>query len=168
MTLRADRCETEAGVVVDPYYVQEPEDWVQVVAFDTRDRVLVNRQYRHGAGLVSTELPSGVVDRGETAAQAASRELLEETGCTAQTWQPLPVLSPNPARYSNRLHTFVAAGTQRVQEQRLDETEVIEFEFLTIPEVLTLIDAGSFPQALHVAGLFLALRSRGLTPSSNP
>jgi 8-oxo-dGTP pyrophosphatase MutT (NUDIX family) len=168
MTLRADRCETGAGVVIDPYYVQEPEDWVQVVAFDSQDRVLLIRQYRHGAGLVSTELPCGVVERGETAARAAARELLEETGCTAEALQPLPVMSPNPARYSNRIHAFIATGTRRVQQQRLDETEEIEFEFLTIPEVLALIDAGSFPQALHVASFFLALRSRGFIPTSIP
>jgi 8-oxo-dGTP pyrophosphatase MutT (NUDIX family) len=165
MTLRADRCETGAGVVVDPYYVQEPEDWVQVVAFDSQDRVLLIRQYRHGAGLVSTELPCGAVERGETPARAAARELLEETGCIAETLQPLPVLSPNPARYSNRIHGFIATGTQRAQQQQLDETEEIEFEFLTIPAVLALIDAGSFPQALHVAGFFLALRRRGFIPT---
>jgi 8-oxo-dGDP phosphatase len=85
MTLRADRCETGAGVVLDPYYVQEPEDWVQVVAFDSQDRVLLIRRYRHGAGLISTELPCGVVERGETPALAAARELLEETGCAAET-----------------------------------------------------------------------------------
>ena len=162
MTLRADRCETGAGIVLDPYYVQEPEDWIQVVAFDSQNRVLLTRQYRHGAAVVSTELPCGVVERGETADQAATRELLEETGCTAETLQPLPVLSPNPARYSNRLHTFVATGVRRVQQQRLDETEEIEFEFVTIAEVLALIDSGSFPQSMHVAGFFLALRKRGL------
>ncbi len=31
MTLRADRCETPDGVVVEPYYVQEPCDWVHIV-----------------------------------------------------------------------------------------------------------------------------------------
>ena len=160
MTLRADRCETAVDVVLDPYYVQESEDWVQVVAFDLCGKILLTRQYRHGAGLVCMELPCGVIERGETAAQAATRELLEETGCTLVTLQPLPVLSPNPARYSNRIHAFIASGTQRIQEQRLDKAEEIEFEFLTVNEVLSLIDAGSFPQALHVASIFLALRRR--------
>jgi ADP-ribose pyrophosphatase len=162
MTLRADRCETGTGVLVEPYYVQEPEDWVQIVAFDVQDRILITRQYRQGAGLICTELPSGTVERGETAAQAAMRELLEETGCTAETLEPLPVLSPNPARYSNRIHAFIGAGAQQVQEQRLDETEEIEFEFLTVNDVLALIDAGLFSQALHVASILLALRSRGM------
>lgn len=166
MTLRADRCETAAGVLVDPYYIQVPEDWVQIVAFDLQDRVLLTRQYRHGAGLISLELPCGVVEPGETAAQAAARELLEETGCKSESLQPLPVLSPNPARYSNRIHAFVATGTRQVQEQRLDETEEIEVEFLAVPDLLSLIDAGSFSQALHVASIFLALRSRGISIAS--
>jgi len=86
----------------------------------------------------------------------------------AETLTALPVMSPNSARVSNRMYGFVATGTRRVQQQQLDATEDIEFEFLTIPAVLALIDAGSFTQALHVGTLFLALRSRGLIPSRNP
>jgi ADP-ribose pyrophosphatase len=158
MTLRADHCEMSNGVAVGPYYVQEPPDWVHVVAFDRDNKVLIIRQYRHGAGLVCTELPSGTVESGETPAEAARRELLEETGCTSEELVALPVLSPNPARYSNRIHAFVATGTQRSQDQSLDDTEEIEFEFLTIPEVLALVSEGTFLQALHTASLFLALR----------
>jgi 8-oxo-dGTP pyrophosphatase MutT (NUDIX family) len=168
MTLRADHCETASGNVVEPFYIQEVEDWIQVVAFDAQDRILLTRQYRHGAGLICTELPCGVIEHGETPDQAAARELLEETGCTAVHWQPLPVLSPNPARYTNRIHAFIATGARQVQPQRLDETEEIEFEFRTIPEVLALIDTGTFAQALHVASLFLALRRRGLIPAVSP
>ena len=147
-----------SGARVDPYYVQEPPDWVHIVAFDQLHSLLVIRQYRHGAGLISTELPCGTVEPGETPSQAAARELLEETGCAADTLSPLPVLSPNPARYSNRIHAFVATDTRRIQEQNLDQTEEIEFEFLPVPMVLSLIDTGRFPQALHTASLFLALR----------
>jgi 8-oxo-dGTP pyrophosphatase MutT (NUDIX family) len=168
MTLRADRCETAAGIVIDPYYVQEPEDWVQVVAFDPADKILMIRQYRHAAGLVSTELPCGGIEKGETPAEAAARELLEETGCVAETLTALPVMSPNSARVSNRIYGFIATGTRQVQQQQLDATEDIEFEFLTIPAVLALIDSGSFTQALHVGSLFLALRSRGLIPGCDP
>jgi len=161
MTLRADHCEMADGTRIDPYYVQVPPDWVHIVAFDLRDRILLIRQYRHGARVISNELPCGTVEPNETAAQAAARELLEETGCTAQTLAPLPILSPNPACYANRIHAFVATGTRRIQAQTLDETEEIEFEFVSIPAVLALIDTGAFPQALHITSLFLALRTLG-------
>ena len=65
MRLRADRCETPEGVIVEPYYVQEPMDWVHVVAFDDAGRILINRQYRHGLGTISIELPCGAVEPGE-------------------------------------------------------------------------------------------------------
>lgn len=162
MTLRADHCETASGIAVDPYYVQEPPDWVQIIAFDAQDRILLIRQYRHGAGAISIELPCGKIEPGEAPADAARRELLEETGCAAEALWPLPALSPNPAHYSNRVHAFVALHTQPVQEQNLDPTEDIEFEFVAIPDVLALIDGGAFLQALHVACLFLALRRRQL------
>src|SRR5215472_7608549 len=102
MVLRADRCKTSGGITIDPYYVQEPEDWVQVIAFDRDNRILLIRQYRHGAGVISSELPCGKIDPGETPADAARRELLEETGCAAQALLPLPSLSPNSAHYANR------------------------------------------------------------------
>jgi 8-oxo-dGTP pyrophosphatase MutT (NUDIX family) len=162
MVLRADRCETAAGVSIDPYYVLEPPDWIQLIAFDRQDRILLNRQYRHGAGIISTEFPCGKVERGEAPADAARRELLEETGCAAEELLALPVLSPNPTHYSNRLHAFIAVNTHPVQHPKVDPTEEIEFGFSTIPDVLALIDQGAFLQALHVAYFFLALRRRGL------
>jgi 8-oxo-dGTP pyrophosphatase MutT (NUDIX family) len=166
--LRADKCETAQGKIVDPYYVQESADWVHVVAFDAQDQILITRQYRHGAGIISVEIPCGVVEDGEDPADAMRRELLEETGCTIASLEPLGVLSPNPARYSNRLFPFVALGTRVEHQQNLDHSEDIEFEFVPINKVLSLIDSGSFKQALHIATILLALRNRGFLRADNP
>jgi 8-oxo-dGTP pyrophosphatase MutT (NUDIX family) len=166
MILRADHCETGSGVVVNPYYVQEPPDWVQIVAFDHHDRILLVQQYRHGAGIISTELPCGMIEDGEPPVDAARRELLEETGCSAETLVPLPALSPNPAHLSNKVHAFIALNAQQIRAQDLEATEEIEFRFVTIPDVLAQIDTGRFLQALHVAYLFLALRKRAMFVST--
>jgi 8-oxo-dGTP pyrophosphatase MutT (NUDIX family) len=162
LTLRVDRCETDCGVIVDPYYVQEPRDWVQVVAFDSSDHILVTRQYRHGLGEICTELPGGGVDDGETPSEAIRRELLEETGHTTDEFHALPPMSPNPAIYSNRIHSFVARGAKQIRTPTQDATENIEFSFVTVPQLLSLIDAGRFAHALHVSTVLLALNKLGM------
>jgi 8-oxo-dGTP pyrophosphatase MutT (NUDIX family) len=158
LTLRSDHCETPAGIIVEPYYVLEPPEWVQAVAFDQYNRILLIRQYRHGAGLIGLELPCGTVEAGETPDHAAKRELLEETGYAAQALHSLAAVSPNPALFTNRLHTFVATDIEAIQPQRLDAVEDIELEFRTVPDVLELIAAGQFNQALHIAGIFMTLQ----------
>lgn len=80
ISVHADDCVTAEGVEISPYYVLEYPDWVNVVALDEYDHVLLIRQYRHGLGRISLELPCGGAEPGESTLDAARRELLEETG----------------------------------------------------------------------------------------
>jgi len=91
ISVRADDCVTASGVEVKPFYVLEYPDWVHVVAVDRYDHILLVRQYRHGLGEVSLELPGGMMDRMDVDPVAAGmRELLEETGTGAKRlgWSP--------------------------------------------------------------------------------
>lgn len=47
---------------------------------DDPSRIVMIRQYRYPLGAYLYELPAGLVDQGETAEQAAVREMQEETG----------------------------------------------------------------------------------------
>jgi len=160
LTVRSDQCVTADGIVIDPYYIIERPDWVQVVAFDTEDRILAVRQYRHGEGRISVEVPGGIIEKGETPLAAARRELLEETGCVADRFEPLVSLSPNPAEQDNTMHCFIAFGARIKHTTDMDETENIESEFIEVHELLRLIDQGQFFHALHVTTILLALRQR--------
>ena len=161
MRLRADKCRTAHGTIVEPYYVSESADWVHIAALDEKQRLLVTRQYRHAAGKISLELPCGVVETNESPEQTVIRELREETGAEVQLLTRLSTMDPNPARRSNRVHSFLGQGAQIVHPQRLDASEEITFEFVELSEILNKVDRGEFSQALHIATLFLALRRLG-------
>ena len=121
------------------------------------------QQYRHAAGKLSTELPSGAIEPEDASPiEAAKRELLEETGCTSDRFENVGSLYPNPARQNNKNHCILAMGTRMVQEAKPDFTEDIRFEFVSLEKLIELIDKGVFFQALHISSLFLALKHRGL------
>jgi 8-oxo-dGDP phosphatase len=163
--LREDECVTAAGAVVAPYYVVEYPDWVQVAAFDDEDRVLLVRQYRHGSGEITLELPAGRIDpEDRDAAAAGARELFEETGCEATSITLLSVHWANPATQSNRIHTVLAEGVRQTGEPKHDPTEEVEAVWLPIDEAVGMAMRGELPHLAQVGSLLLALRQSGRLP----
>lgn len=161
ISVRADDCVTADGVKIAPYYVLEYPDWVHMVALDASGRVLVTRQYRHGAGKVTTELPCGTVDASDATPEAAARrELLEETGCDG-VFTAAGSFSPNPANHANTVHVFLVRDTRPVRRAADDPTEVIRYEFMPIRELARLFDSGEFSQSMHVCSVVAALRRAG-------
>jgi 8-oxo-dGTP pyrophosphatase MutT (NUDIX family) len=144
-------------------FVLECPDWCNVIALTSSGDVVLVRQFRFGTWADTLEIPGGMVDPGETPAQAAARELAEETGYTARELIPLGWVHPNPAFQENRCHTFLALdcapGTPRPGED--EEVEVLLVPRTRIPELLR---NGSITHALVVAAFQLEglrLRSPG-------
>ena len=156
-TLRVDKCRMPDGRVKPEYYVLEYPDWACALAITEDKQVLLVRQYRHAAQLVSLELPGGVIEAGEDAATAIKRELLEETGYAFEQVELLNTIYANPATGNNRTHCFLALNGKKTQQQRLDEHEEIIIELYTIAELKQLIADKKIPQALHLATLLYAL-----------
>ena len=156
-TLRADSCQMPNGNIVEPYYVLEYPDWVNVVALTEDNQVILIRQYRHAAGEVILEVPGGCIDKGETPEEAVRRELLEETGYTFSEVELLSILYANPATSNNKTHCFLATGGRKIQEQSLDSGEDIVVELVSVPQLKELIVENRFGQALHTSGIFYAL-----------
>ncbi|NCC52584.1 MAG: NUDIX hydrolase [Spartobacteria bacterium] len=159
-SLRADTCVTGRGVLVDPYYVIECRHWVHMVVFNEAGRLMLIRLYRHGTCEISTEIPGGNIERGETPEEATRRELLEETGYASDKIYRLGRFTPNSARYNNYVYPMLVLDARKVAEPTPDETEDIEVEFFDVEDVLQMIDSGTFFQALHIAAIFLALRRK--------
>lgn len=161
-TIRKDVCETQEGKLITPYYVYEFPTWVIAVALTKDDRFILERQYRHAAGITTYELPGGCVDDTDPSLEfAVRRELLEETGYSFSSLEYLGKTSANPSTNSNWAHMYLATGGERTREQHLDANEEIEVYLYTVDELRQLLREGGMAQSMHVAALFYALQKLG-------
>src|SRR5258708_28846365 len=110
ITVRNDKVRMPDGEHADRTVVT-PIGAVAVLALDSRDRVLMIRQYRHPVGRQLWEIPAGLRDvTGEALVDTARRELLEETGYAAREWQVLIDSYASPGITSERIRIFLARG----------------------------------------------------------
>ncbi len=157
--LRKDRLRAPRNGTEHDFYVLEAADWVNVVALTADSQIVLVRQYRHGTGAVGTEIPGGVVEPGEAPLAAARRELLEETGFSAEDWTQLGVIEPNPALQNNRTWTFLARGARKVAELNLDPAEDIDVQLRALREIPQLLRGGEITHSLVMcAFMHLALQ----------
>jgi ADP-ribose pyrophosphatase len=161
-TVRKDICETQEGKVITPFYVYEFPTWVIAVALTKDGRFILERQYRHAAGVTIYELPGGCVDDTDPSLEfAVRRELLEETGYSFSSLEYLGKTSANPSTNSNWAHMYLATGGERTREQHLDANEEIEVYLYTVDELRQLLREGGMAQSMHVTALFYALQKLG-------
>jgi 8-oxo-dGTP pyrophosphatase MutT (NUDIX family) len=133
------------------FYRLTSPDWAQVVPITPAGEVVLVRQFRHGSGQWTLEIPGGLVDPGEEPAQAALRECLEETGYRASGVSALGAVNPNPALFGNRLHAFIAHDAQpagAIQNTASEQTEVV---LVPVSELRGLLLRGEIDHGL-VAG----------------
>lgn len=159
---RRDKCLKPDGNVVENYYVIEYPEWVTAVALTEEDEVILVRQYRHAAEVVSIEIPGGCVDPSDkNYEEAIRRELLEETGYAFDEAIYLGDTSPNPSTNANWMHMFLLTGGKLVQEQNLDEHEDLEVMIVPLKEFIQMLLEHKIIQAMHVTTIFFALQKLG-------
>jgi 8-oxo-dGTP pyrophosphatase MutT (NUDIX family) len=126
---------------------------VNVVPVTGDGRVEMVRQWRHGTREVTLEIPGGIVDPGEAPAAAAAREMLEESGYGGGELIPIGSLSPNPALFTNRVHSFWARGVSRVAEIQNHGEEETVVELVPLADLDRRVREGDIQHALVIAAL---------------
>lgn len=161
MNLRQERVQLPSGSIVPEWFILEFPDWVNVIAITKEGDFVMEDQYRHALGETNYELVAGVIDPGETALEAAKRELSEETGYGGGEWQLFMTVSPNPTNHTNLSYTFLATGVEKISEQHQEPTEDIHVDILSRADVLEILSSGQIIQALHAAPLWKYFAENG-------
>lgn len=87
----AERRTRPQGSVIDGVGI------VAILEKETGPELILQKQYRPPINKVTIEVPAGLVDAGESAEQAAVRELKEETGYVGVVSESSPVMFNGPS-----------------------------------------------------------------------
>jgi 8-oxo-dGTP pyrophosphatase MutT (NUDIX family) len=141
--------------------VVEHPDAVAVVAIDDERRVVLVRQYRHPLRTSLLELPAGTLDvDGESALDAARRELAEEVGLAAGHWQALGALWNSAGWSDERTWLFLATGVEAVARPHgfvaEGEEADLAIERIALDELLGMCADGRVDDAKTVVGVLRA------------
>ena len=139
-------------------------DWCNVLAITPEEKLVLVWQYRFGTGEMSLEVPGGVVDPGETAIEAAGRELGEEAGYALgpSGIELFSTVEANPAMQANLCHSFLARGVTPTATQDFDDLEELEVCLVDLEDIPALLDEGMVRHVLVVAALERFVRKAGI------
>ena len=143
------------GVTTDMEFIEHPGATAIVPIFND-SQILLLKQYRHALRQHIWEIPAGTLDPQEEVIDCAKRELIEETGYSAEQWQKLGEITPVPGYSDERIHIYLAANLQPA-EQDLDEDEIIRVHKVKFSEAVEMIENGKIQDAKSISGLYMAL-----------
>ena len=125
---------------------------VCVLALDQDNNALLVSQFRYPYRQVLRELPAGKLERGEDPDLAARRELREETGAAAGSFQSLGELYPSPG-YCGEIIRIWACRISEKGEMHLDEDEFLEVERIPLKKAVEMVLNNEIPDSKTQVGI---------------
>lgn len=162
LRLRVDTAELPDGATATREVVEHPGG-VGIVALTEDRQVLLVRQYRYPFGQVLTEIPAGKRERGEDPLLTAKRELEEETGYTAASFEPLGTLYPTPGFCDEVIYLYLATDLRQTAPHP-DEDEFLQVEQQPLDALVADVLAGRIADAKTQTALlktYLLLQQKG-------
>ncbi len=133
--------------------VVEHSGAVCVVPITNDNMVYMVRQFRYAFGETILEIPAGKLnDENENWADAAMRELEEETGMKTDELIYIGDFYPAVATYTEVIHMYVAKGLHK-GEQNLDDDEFLEVEKFPLSTLVDMIMSGEIKDGKTIAAI---------------
>lgn len=138
---------------------EHPGGAVAVPILPNGDLLLV-RQFRYPMKKYLYELPAGKLGPNEDPALCVRRELEEETGYAASSWEKLASIYTTPGFCDELLHIFLATGVKKTGKgQQLEEGELnLTVETIPFQKAVTMIERGEIVDSKSICGILLAER----------
>jgi ADP-ribose diphosphatase len=127
---------------------------VMIAAMPDPETVLLVREYAAGVHRYELGLPKGRMDAGETAHQAADRELKEECGFGARRLETLRMITLAPIYMSHAIHLVLAQDLypKRLPGDEPEELEVVPWKLDNLHELMLREDCS---EGRSLAALFI-------------
>lgn len=131
---------------------------VAIVALSDDNDIAMVYQYRHPFGRRLWELPAGLLDVvGEPPQQTAIRELQEEAGLQAGSWQVLVDLDSAPGFSDESVRVYLATGLTEVNRPDAHHEEAdMTMHWVPLAEAVARVFSGEIVNSLAVAGILAA------------
>jgi len=151
VNLNVDTVTLPNGLTVDLEVVRHPGAAAVVPLKDDGTVVLI-RQFRHAAGGFIYEIPAGKLSPGEEPVACAARELEEEIGYRAGSFELLSSIFTAPGFTDEVIHVYKATGLTKGL-QHLERDEVLEIIEMPLSEAIAMIQSGAIRDAKTMVGL---------------
>ncbi len=154
LTVKRDQVRLPNGNMSYREYVMHPGA-VVIVPILPNGNVVLEKQFRYPLHQVFIELPAGKIDVGEEILITGQRELLEETGYSANEWITLGRQHPCIGYSNEVIHMYLARGLVSGSHQR-DEDETLELFEANFENCLTMIQRGQITDGKTIIAILLA------------
>lgn len=129
---------------------------VTIIAQPSKDSIVLIKQFRYPIGKVLWEVPAGRMNKNEEPLLAAKRELKEETGYRANSWESLGIVYPLPG-YSTEVLYYFKATDLIDDEPDPDPDENIEIKIFDLKQVWQMIKDGEVRDGKTIAAVSLVM-----------
>ena len=148
--------EPPGGPRFEHHVVRPRGDAAVAVVVDADRRLLLIWRHRFVTDTWGWELPGGYVEPGEAPADAAAREVLEETGWRPGPVRPLCAFEPLNGLLDLRLWCFWADGAEHVGPPS-DRHEAERIEWVAAGDLRAMVRAGEVPDGPTLTAVLWAM-----------
>jgi 8-oxo-dGTP pyrophosphatase MutT (NUDIX family) len=134
------------------YSVVEMRPSCGIVAINEDNQIALVGQWRYVHDKYSLEIPTGGSEQDETPLDAAKRELLEETGLTAEEWTALGTIDNSNGVTTDVAHLFLARNLATGPPVPQGD-EQVELRWMSFADAVAAVMEGKITESVSVAGI---------------